>query len=61
MIMSPTPPEDRSPEAELQNHRYEGNEIPWYVHALWVLFWVFAVAYTLVYVFPAIREGLGSP
>jgi hypothetical protein len=59
--MTPTPPEDGRPEAELQNHRYVGNEIPWYVHVLWVLFWVFAVAYTLVYVFPAIREGLGSP
>ncbi len=59
--MSPTPPEDRGPEADSHHHRYVGNEIPWYVHVLWVLFWVFAVAYTLVYVFPAIRAGLGSP
>ncbi len=61
MAMSPTPPGERTPEAEIQNHRYVGNEIPWYVHALWVLFWVFAIAYVFAYLFPALREELLSP
>jgi hypothetical protein len=59
--MTPTAPEPNAPEAEGKNHRYVGNEIPWYVHALWVLFWVFLVSYVMVYLVPAIRTELLSP
>ena len=47
-----------SAEAEHQFHRYTGNRIPWYVRLIWVGFWVFAVYYTVVYLFPAIQTEL---
>lgn len=54
-------PEDRSPEAENRNHTYFGSEIPWFVHVLWVGFWLFAMGYLLVYALPALQEELLSP
>jgi hypothetical protein len=54
-------PEERSAEAEHQEHRYVGSRIPWFVHLLWVLFWVFAVLYTFIYLFPALQKELLSP
>ena len=42
-------------------HHYTGNRIPWYVRLVWVLFWMFAVYYTLQYLFPALRIELTSP
>lgn len=62
--MTPTPTttsDPRGPEAERANHRYIGNEVPWYVHGLWVLFWAFAMAYVLTYLVPAIRSELLAP
>lgn len=43
-------------EAEHRNHRYVGNTIPWYIHLLWVLFWIFAIGYVLTYLFPDIQR-----
>lgn len=52
-------PDDYAPaDVEHQFHHYTGNRIPWYVRLLWVLFWVFAVYYTLSYLFPALRTEL---
>ena len=57
-----TPPDEYAPaEIEHQFHHYTGNRIPWYVRLLWILFWVFAVYYTLSYLFPALRVELTSP
>lgn len=42
-------------------HDYVGNRIPWYVRLIWVLFWCFAIYYTIAYLFPAIRVELLSP
>lgn len=53
--------ENRSAEAEHKEHRYIGNQIPWYVHLIWVTFWLFAVIYTLIYLLPALRTELLSP
>jgi hypothetical protein len=53
--------EDHSPEGEHKNHRYVGNEIPWYIHLWWLSFWIFAVVYSLVYALPAIQKELLSP
>ncbi len=51
-----------SPEAEHQYHHYTGNRIPWFVRIMWVGFWVFAIAYTVLYLFPAIQvELFNSP
>ncbi len=39
-------------------HHYTGNRIPWYVRLIWIGFWVFAIAYTLQFLFPAIQREL---
>ena len=49
---------EQSPENEHQYHHYRSNQIPWYVRLMWLGFWVFAVTYTILYLFPAIREEL---
>ncbi len=55
-------PEDNDPaDVENQFHHYTGNRIPWYVRLLWILFWIFAVYYTLTYLFPALRIELTTP
>ena len=53
--------EPSTAEAEHRFHHYTGNRIPWYVRLVWVLFWTFAVYYTLQYLFPALRIELTSP
>lgn len=47
-----------SPEAEHQHHHYSGNDIPWYVRAIWIGFWVFAITYTIRFLFPAMQIEL---
>lgn len=50
--------EHDTPEAEHQHHHYTGNDIPWYVRAIWIGFWIFAVVYTIRYLFPAMQIEL---
>ena len=53
---------DRNPpEVENRHHTYVTNRIPWFVHVLWALFWILAIAYVLVYQFPAIRHEILTP
>lgn len=47
--------------AEHRFHHYAGNRIPWYVRLIWLLFWAFAVYYTVQYLFPALSIELTSP
>ncbi|MGV3605866.1 MAG: hypothetical protein ACO1RA_05620 [Planctomycetaceae bacterium] len=57
-----SPIEDLPAEVENQHHDYVGNEIPWYVRAIWIGFWIFAVTYTIRYLFPALQtEFLHKP
>jgi hypothetical protein len=51
-------PENTSAEVEHQYHHYTGNHIPWYVRLMWLFFWIFAVAYTIRFLFPAVRVEL---
>ena len=51
-------PEPTTPESDERFHDYVGNAIPWYVRAIWIGFWIFAVAYTIVYLVPALRVEL---
>jgi hypothetical protein len=56
---------DREPattvQEEEQYHHYTGNRIPWYVRLMWLGFWIFAIAYTIRLLFPALqRELFGS-
>ncbi|MCA9122251.1 MAG: hypothetical protein H6822_21390 [Planctomycetaceae bacterium] len=50
--------ENTSAEVEHQYHHYTGNRIPWYVRLMWLAFWIFAVVYTIRYLFPAIQVEL---
>ncbi len=56
-----TSPEQTSPEVEGRYHHYTGNEIPWYVRVLWLAFWVFIIAYTVKFLFPAVQVELATP
>jgi hypothetical protein len=42
-------------------HHYTGNQIPWYIHLLWILFWSFVAYYLLQYLIPMIPVELQSP
>jgi hypothetical protein len=60
--MNPSPPvEQTSPEAEAKFHHYRSHEIPWYVHLIWVCFWLFCFWYILAFVFPEMRVELLTP
>jgi len=50
--------DDTPAEVEHQHHNYQGNVIPWYVRAIWIGFWIFAVVYTIRYLFPALQSEL---
>ncbi len=49
---------DASPRSEHRFHYYRGNDIPWYVRVIWIGFWIFAVAYTIRYLLPAMQVEL---
>ena len=51
-------PENTPAETEHQHHHYSGNAIPWYVRAIWIGFWVFAIFYTIRFLLPAIQVEL---
>ena len=57
-----TAPEGRPvslpPEVEHRHHDYTGNEIPWYIRAIWIGFWIFTFYYTIQYLFPALQAEL---
>ena len=53
-----TMPDNTPAEIEHQHHDYVGNAIPWYVRAIWIGFWIFAVVYTIRYLFPALQAEL---
>ena len=54
-------PEMNTPDAEQQHHRYVGNQIPWYVHVLWISFWSLAVYYVLRFLLPALQQEFLTP
>ncbi len=52
------PVDKTTAEHEHRFHHYTGNVIPWYVRLIWVLFWVFAIYYTVRYLLPMIQAEL---
>ena len=54
-------PDQSSPEQEHAFHYYRGNEIPWYIRAIWLGFWIFTVYYIIRYFFPAMQVELVLP
>jgi hypothetical protein len=59
--MNPADATAGSPQAEGSFHTYHSSRIPWYVRLLWLAFWVFAVAYTVKYLFPGLQSELLAP
>lgn len=56
-----TETERSTPEADLRYHTYVSNTIPWYVRLIWLVFWAFAIAYSISNFLPAIQTELLSP
>jgi hypothetical protein len=48
-------------EVENRNHTYVTNRIPWFVHVMWITYWLLAISYVLTYQLAAIREAFLSP
>ena len=55
------PVKNTTPKAQNRWHSYVGNRIPWYVRFIWLLFWAFAIYYTIAYVFPDLQVEIVSP
>ncbi|MDA1179850.1 MAG: hypothetical protein O2931_13755 [Planctomycetota bacterium] len=45
-------------ESDDKFHHYTGNVIPWFVRLMWLGFWVFAIGYTIRFLFPALQADL---
>jgi hypothetical protein len=54
-IEQPLPTEER------RFHTYIGSSIPWGIRLMWLCFWIFAIAYAMKYLLPAIQVELVSP
>lgn len=55
---SPTP---NSAASEHTHHDYRTSRIPWYVHVIWIGFWILAVIYILRNLVPAMKIELFNP
>lgn len=55
------PPPETDAAREGRFHTYVTHRIPWYVRFIWLLFWVFAVAYVIRYLFPALQVEISNP
>ena len=56
--MKPTDYQPAPLASDDQFHHYRGNRIPWFVRFMWLGFWIFAVIYTIRFLFPALRVDL---
>ncbi len=54
-------PEPHSAQGEHRHHRYVTNEIPWFVHLIWVGFWILAVYYTVRWILPMMQLEIRNP
>ena len=53
--------DQQTPADDSRYHRYTSNAIPWFVRLIWLGFWVFAIYYTVRYLFPGLQTELLSP
>jgi hypothetical protein len=53
--------EKTTAEEENTYHDYTGNAIPWFVRAIWILFWCGAIAYVVTWLLPALQTELTAP
>jgi hypothetical protein len=50
-----------SPEQENAFHHYTGNAIPWFIRGIWIVFWIYAITYVVLWLIPALQTELLSP
>lgn len=50
-----------APDQEGKYHSYTGRRIPWYVRAIWLGFWIFALYYVITYLFPNLQVEIVAP
>lgn len=50
-----------SPEQENVYHHYTGNAIPWFIRGIWIIFWLYAITYVVLWLLPALQNELLSP
>lgn len=55
------PVQHNSAEKEHRWHSYVGSRIPWYVRLIWLMFWAYAIYYTIAYLFPALQVEIVTP
>jgi hypothetical protein len=54
--------ETSTAEEERRFHNYVGHKIPWWVRAMWIVFWMFAIWYMIRNFLPALDiEVISSP
>lgn len=54
-------PESATPKEESRYHHYTGNTIPWFVHLIWVIFWIIAIYYAVNWMWPTMQVEMLSP
>ncbi len=55
------PMEYSTPQEEKRYHHYTGNAIPWFVHLMWIGFWLLAITYSIKYVLTTIPSEMTNP
>lgn len=48
-------------EQEQRFHRYIGNRIPWFVHLIWVSYWIFCIWYIISFQLPVFKPEFLNP
>ncbi len=61
MTPEPEVASPHSPEAEGRHHAYRSSVIPWYVHLIWVTFWILAIVYIFSNLVPKMRVEVFNP
>lgn len=45
-----------TPREEGKYHTYDSSHIPWYIRAMWILFWIGAVWYVVKFAIPMAKN-----
>ena len=47
---------EETPQQEEQFHTYTTHRIPWYIRAMWIVFWVALIWYVVRFAIPAAKD-----
>ncbi|MBX7104623.1 MAG: hypothetical protein K1X57_11115 [Gemmataceae bacterium] len=50
-----------SAEGEHRHHNYTTSRIPWFVHLIWISFWVVAMLYIWQHLIPSMQIEIANP